>query len=482
MMRSRLTIGRLASRYVIARDHPDPAAIAGRLDDAARALPRYLGAMLAPLAVETSDAIWLLRSIAVELALDAAADPDALAAAWAKYLGRAVLAVLEGDADGLLFFPDRATYLASFLRDLAGGEAWGLWYYESFAGLRMLPAAAALRTALVADPLLGRRALLSLPSWQAVRVLAALGRSEAAIVLQGLEGPAAEAAPAPAALALPILAAWREVAAFGFDPAPLALGCWLAMVREDPAVVGHGAAVFARALAALRLVVVEGLPAAAAHSLAAADLPALYRALGPAKAEQLAPLLDLPVAVRHRLAASAEPEALLASNGPRDTMFGGLFLLLPHLDAAPPAAPAGPPTEKLQRFLSLAACAGDDAAPAVVLDLVWRDLFGVPADLALADCKAWIAGLPEDAAAAVLGGFARTLPGFAAASPGYLRRNFLDCRASVTFGPEAIEVELGRPPLDLVLGIAGLTRERLVLPWFDARPIQLRPRQGAADA
>jgi hypothetical protein len=481
MMQSRLTIGRLASRYIIARDHPDPAALAGRLDGAARALPRYLAAVLAPLAAETSDAIWLLRSIEIELALNAGADPEAAAATWSQTLGRAVLARLDGGADGLLFFPDRASYLASFLRDLAEGEAGGLWYYESFAGLRMLPVAAALRTALIADPPLGRRALLSLPSWQAVRVLTALGRREAEAVLQGLDPPAAEAAPAPAALAVAILAAWREAATFGLDPGPLALGCWLAMVREAPAVVGHGAAVFARALAALRLAVVEGLPAAVAHWFAAADLPALYRALGPEKAEPLAPLLDLPIAARSRLAVPAEHEALLVGDAPRDTMFGGLFLLLPHLAAVPPAAPGAAPTEKLQRFLVLAACAGDDMATAVVLDPVWRDLFGLPADLPLADCKAWIAGLPEGATDAVLGGFARTLPGFAVSSPDYLRRNFLDCRARVTGTAELIEVELGRPPLDLVLGIAGLNRERLSLPWLDARPIQLHPRQGAAE-
>jgi hypothetical protein len=83
--------------------------------------------------------------------------------------------------------------------------------------------------------------------------------------------------------------------------------------------------------------------------------------------------------------------------------------------------------------------------------------------------------------AAVLSSFARTLPGFAASSPEYLCRNFLNGRARVTFAADVIEVELARPPLDLVLGIAGLMRERLELPWLDPRPILLRPLERAAD-
>lgn len=75
----------------------------------------------------------------------------------------------------------------------------------------------------------------------------------------------------------------------------------------------------------------------------------------------------------------------------------------------------------------------------------------------------------------VLARFSRRLPGFANSSSPYLRRNFLAGRARVTFLPDVIEASLSRPPLDLVLSMAGIGRERLLLPWLDERPIVLRP-------
>ena len=70
--------------------------------------------------------------------------------------------------------------------------------------------------------------------------------------------------------------------------------------------------------------------------------------------------------------------------------------------------------------------------------------------------------------------FSRRLPGFAGSSASYLRRNFLCGGATVELHPEAVRVSLERPPLDLVLGLAGMTRARVALPWVD-RPVELRP-------
>ncbi|MFL5256255.1 MAG: hypothetical protein ACJ8AI_25830 [Rhodopila sp.] len=492
-MQSRLTIGRLNSRYLVARDL-DPAAIAGKLDRAASALPNHLAPIFEPLADAAADGVWLFRSIALELTLNAGADADTLAATWARTLTRTLFAGLNGDTEGLVFFPDRAAYLASFLRDLADGDAWSLWYYQPFEGLKVLPVAAALRTALLADPARGRRALLMQEPWQAARVLSALGASEAARVLSDIDVPAGDGAPASVTLAEAVLAAWREAPAFGVCPDRLALGCWLMIVRHAPWSAGNGAKALARALAALRLAIVYDAGTGVTEGVRDGDLPALYRAAGAACAERLAPLLDLPLPVRQAVAGPPDRANPESGSAPRDTPFGGSFLLLPHLQAVPAdeseQAPAG--TTNLLRFAVLAACAGDDAA-AVFLDPVWRDLFAVAPGFRLADLADWAAGLPGPAeaigrgplarfaaaSAAVLSAFARTLPGFAASSPDYLRRNFLNVRARVTCGADLIEVELARPPLDLVLGITGMMRERLDLPWLDPRPIQLRPTERA---
>jgi hypothetical protein len=496
MTAARWQIGRLAARYVVARGHPDPAALAARLDAAAHRLPGHIAAAAAPHASETADAVWLLRRLEVDVALDAAADPDALAAAWGRAIAGATWRRLDAGADGVVMFPDRAAYLASFLRDVAGGDASSLWYYGAFDGLRALPIAATLRTALLADADQGRRALLLLTPWEAAGVLAALGANEARRVLDGLAGAGQDSLPDP----LAILAAWQEAPGFGVCPDRLALACWLAILRHAGD-SGVGSAGLSRALAELWLTLLRGAAGVAA-SLCSGDLPALCRAVGPAGAERLAPLLQLSEAFRHRLASAPDSADANSASAARDTPFGGLFLLLPHL-AEPPLDALDrleAPAPSLLRFLVLASCAGEEAAMAVFLDQVWRDLFAVPGGFLLRDLAAWSATLPDDAlgppgagspsdaphpvsrlavplaaaADAVLSRFARRLPGFSQSSPDYLRRNFLACRARVTFAPDVITAELGRPPLDLVLGMTGMARARLDLPWLDARPLELR--------
>jgi hypothetical protein len=500
-MTGQLTINRLAARYLVAREHPDPSGLTARLDGAATLLCDRLGACLAPIAASPSEEIWLLRSVEVDIGLDAGADPEEIAALWGSALARAISRKLDASAQGVMFFPDRLAYLASFLRDLADGEAWSLWYYKAFAGLGALPVAAALRTAILAEPQAGVRALLRLEPWALARVIDVLGPNEAARVLDGIAGE--EAAPLPAAAA--ILEAWTEGQAALLCPERLALSFHVALARRTPKAGWGCCRVIARALAALRLEQVHrGFPA---RLLGSGSLADLYRSAGARSADRLAPLLRLPESVRTALAGAASAEAM-ACAGARHTPHGGLFLLLTHLAEPPFDALPGPADgHALLRFLVLATCAGIEALP-VFLDPVWRNLFGIAGNLLPASLEPWAASLPEEelrefetgiggvcmteedvspslipslspllhaAAALVLARFAQRLPGFARSSAGYLRRNFLAGRARVTFFPEMIEASLGRPPLDLVLAMAGIGRERLILPWLDGRPVVLRP-------
>src|SRR5690606_32100209 len=59
-------------------------------------------------------------------------------------------------------------------------------------------------------------------------------------------------------------------------------------------------------------------------------------------------------------------------------------------------------------------------------------------------------------AARLLLGLAQRLPGFAGASPGFLRDNLLGAGGSALIGREQIRVRLERPPLDVLLGMSGL--------------------------
>ena len=69
-------------------------------------------------------------------------------------------------------------------------------------------------------------------------------------------------------------------------------------------------------------------------------------------------------------------------------------------------------------------------------------------------------------AQSILRRFAWKLPGFALSSLEYLFNNFLDCSAAVESAMQQQTICLGRPPLHLVLGIAGLNRCSYRLSWL----------------
>ncbi|HTX91835.1 MAG TPA: hypothetical protein VMC09_11540 [Anaerolineales bacterium] len=77
------------------------------------------------------------------------------------------------------------------------------------------------------------------------------------------------------------------------------------------------------------------------------------------------------------------------------------------------------------------------------------------------------------AARDVLHLFAGRLPGFSRSGPEYLFRNFLDFSASLEEGADRRIVRVGKPPLSLVLGMAGQNRQTYILDWLDDRPFEL---------
>jgi hypothetical protein len=77
------------------------------------------------------------------------------------------------------------------------------------------------------------------------------------------------------------------------------------------------------------------------------------------------------------------------------------------------------------------------------------------------------------AAQQVLRRFARRLPGFALSHLDYLHANFLCMPASVELRGEQMVVGLGRPPLALMLDLAGMTRTAYTLPWHGERTVVL---------
>ncbi len=148
-----VTIGRFHSAYYVPDLHPEPERVRWQLDRVLRRdLPAACGQALQSGIGQMDDAIWLIRRLQVEVALDVSAfDETQIAQAWGEALaGRIVRAITQGE-DDVLTFPNPPAYLAQFLVDLASGTAWGKWYYEDFAGLRELPTSTAAREALLRD-------------------------------------------------------------------------------------------------------------------------------------------------------------------------------------------------------------------------------------------------------------------------------------------------------------------------------------------
>jgi hypothetical protein len=87
-----------------------------------------------------------------------------------------------------------------------------------------------------------------------------------------------------------------------------------------------------------------------------------------------------------------------------------------------------------------------------------------PADLTL-----------STAAQAVMRLLAGKLLGFSRSSLKYLYNNFLDCTAALEETPDERIVSLGRAPLHLIIGMAGLNRCSYRLGWPDDRRCAIFP-------
>ena len=79
------------------------------------------------------------------------------------------------------------------------------------------------------------------------------------------------------------------------------------------------------------------------------------------------------------------------------------------------------------------------------------------------------------AAQTVMRAFSWRLPGFAGSNLPYLYSNFLNCSAVIEEEPERRVVQLGRPPLYLVLNLTGACNKTYRLSWLDERPFALFP-------
>ncbi|GLQ89925.1 hypothetical protein [Dyella flagellata] len=525
-----LHIRRWQNRYLVSATHPSPRQVQAKLDTALRtrtaaALAPIQTLLLAPLEAE---ALYFIRHIALEWQVDSAADIDELARRGAQALGTALAKTLaEGENDNVIRFRDRAAYLARFVNDCAVGDAWQRWYYASFDGLRHLPASMAIRTALTEEPALGLNALLALNNESKRRVLAALSAYDIQRLLQSWDEPAANA---DTCFAEALRAAMQSPGiAYSIEYHAL----WLYLSISS----GGGTASVSACIAVAALIeIMRELPPAQRI----AWIAAFEDAIPPASHTYLQWLHRLPLEVRRhgmqQLAAVMDMPATAVPVDNAYTSFGGAFMLLSilddmHLDEhtqdwpdlqatdAPPL-----PATQAMRWLLLAHAQGAQRMRAFLADPLWRHLLGVDARVSVDTITDWLHGLGAErlrrwrrcsmegakqilpnterqflarpaspwsrpwhaaivmTAEQLMRYFAQKIPGFAASSASYLHAQFLDIGAQIDY-PHAgseyghLQVTLERPPLALLLNLAGLNRGQSEIPWLSTPSLRFFSRE-----
>jgi len=529
MHTNRLNIRRFSSQYLIPRDHPAPEHIKARLDGAIAApvLKESLPLALSSLLPADDDSVFMIRRLDLTVDVNAAWESDQLTHVILAQFVRQLSVSLGHQENGgdVLRFANRATYLARFLLDLTRGVAWGRWYYESFAGLRLLTTSAALRSAVCSQADVGREALLLLSEDDLKSVLHALTRQDVRRVFDAVAD--IDAAVGQVECFRLLWQAWDYVVADlkTSDDWLLALRLFLRASRERQELSGPALKAASIALVSLARLLLESsveqrqqLVTALVHN----DLASLYLAAG-ANAEVLTPLLSCPsewiadvvaILLGEKNERPAETTEVPAR---RDTSFGGIFLLLPLLDELPlDSATAGWPVvddataAALVRFLVLVKCCAPQHRQRAFYDPLLRDVVLIGGEVTSSVIAEWSTRIEESqlsvfakevecdlpnkqtgdlsflklpdsvsispaldnvlnvAAQHVLRAFAWRLPGFAESSLTYLATNFLDFSASVETEPDRHIVRLGRPPLNLVLSLTGMVRRTYRLSWLEA--------------
>jgi hypothetical protein len=421
-MNASLRIGRIHTACHVAGWRSAPAV----RDRASRACRDHLPIALqhAVRAFDVSDdSLWIVRRIDLSIITRIEAAPGDIALSITRSLGRALAKVLTGDGDGVnaIRFRNRAAYLSRFITDVAAGAAWTRWYFAPLSGWRLLPASAAIRSALVEDPVTGLGALraLDISEWQ--QVVGCLTVADEQVVLTALSGvphDAPKVAASPTSLqsrpgrssvaSRPLARFLRSAGSGPREPHPPA--------AEYTAVTRFGGL-------ALLLRDVNALPWA--------RWTAGWPAVGDVSPDTCMKWITLATC-----SGRARVELVLADNVWRDLM--GIPQTLSLRDVAAWLRALETELEERdnvprsdRRWLAIPRAVG--------ISRQWEALFGSFARLTYA-------------------GFARRLPGFASSSIDYVWRHFLDIDASVEWEPDQVVLRCGRAPLHMVLVLTGMTR------------------------
>jgi hypothetical protein len=402
---SALYIERLCNRYVVADRAPEE--LRARCEGAlATTLSDALAVALRAVLPDEEPDLWFIRQLDVEILLNPEIEHARVAELWAQEISRAIVDAFHSDDPEILHFPDRASYLAHFLLDVAAGMAWDRWYYAGFNGLRMLSTSSALRTALCDVPETGLHALRLLTEDQRRTILRTVSTADARRILSAFAAsPSGGSAVEYVSL---LIENWS--AGLGFqshDEDRRALALFIAVAQQHPDRAGETLRAIVAALCRLAGQVQE----CGSHALEilsavrAGSLSDMYALLGSA-AEPIAALLSCPAETLEPLLRRLGGEPVVDCKTRRETRFtafGGMFLLFPLLDEFPfHIATANWPdlgsvsAAAIVRFVVLAKCFGRDHFMGCMRDPLIRDLLQIPPAISASAIAEWLGAVSSD--------------------------------------------------------------------------------------
>ncbi len=401
-------IRRYQVRYRVAEGSPH-LAVRGTLD----------GLLLASLAERLQaalpggdESVWLVRRLDVRTCVGVSWTSGRLAHALAAATATALAGALDRgtDGDSVVWFPDRAAFLARFLLDCAVGRAAGRWEYGEFDDITVGSASSTIRAVIAREPGTGLDALVRLTGPDLGRVLAQVDASDADAVLRTLGKVSASDAGNPAALVVDALGRLLDRSELPREPRVAALALFLDVARLG------GSRPPARTEARAREVVqlARTLWAARPHEtrrLTGALADGAWHAVDAPAMNLLTELVAWPSAARReavRRLARARSGELEPSKGSRPptlaTDLGGMFLLLPLLDDLPweAAAAEWPGLEgidgfRLAQYLTVIGALGAARNGAAVLDPALRLALDVPPKIDASTISAWSLQVRADA-------------------------------------------------------------------------------------
>ena len=393
-MQSAISIRSWRNEIRVSREYPSPERVREHIDAMTVHVGEALGEGLAGYVEGKAGEVILIRELAFDCDVDIRCERREAARALAYRCAQALVQAVENGSANVVRFGSQAAFVAHFVADLASGSAWGQWYYAGFEGIRVLATAAAIRSVLIDDPVVGRDALkaISPSAWPALAH--ALSNDEAARILEGLVED--QQTPSTAFSTPRWLAALQAPAVAAISaPAEVIALMLFAAALQGGAVGTRADALAARTLGAIVMLMRVGAHAAV-QALLAGDVRGLAsheRALAGELAAQLSGPLGSGVrALAQHAHRMLRRDVAAAPSTPVETViaapFAGLALLLEEVDRLLDSAVTatlpridGVPPREAAALTVLAIAAGGERARLVWHDAAWREFLDLPATL-----------------------------------------------------------------------------------------------------